>query len=218
MEPMATKTMTTTRRIGARGRRPRPAAVVAAVREAGDRWRGGWLLWLLAAITLLLTWAGEAPAQPRGDTVAPADAPWSARMTPEGEPGEALVVEGTVTGAGGGPLEGVSVFAYQTGADGVYGPRGNSDPRLRVHLRTDERGRYRFETVRPGSYPGTRIAAHIHFHVTPPGGGERVSEVVFEGDPFISAEMRENPFFVVRPVETGAGGVERVTYDVVIED
>lgn len=203
----------------ARRRGPnRPAVAAVAVREAGDRWRGGWLLWLLAALALLLTWATEAPAQPRGETVAPADAPWSARMTPDGEPGEPLVVEGTVTGAGGEPLAGVSVFAYQTGADGVYGPNGNSDPRLRVYLRTDERGRFRFETVRPGSYPGTRIAAHVHFHVTPPDGRERVSEIVFEGDPFITAQMRENPFFVVRPVETGPGGVARVTYDVKLDD
>ncbi len=170
------------------------------------------------AAAALLAWASEAPAQPRGDTVAPAGAPWSARMTPDGEPGEPLVVEGTVTGAGGEPLAGVSVFAYQTGADGVYGPNGNSDPRLRVHLRTDARGRYRFETVRPGSYPGTRIAAHIHFHVTPPGDRERVSEVVFEGDPYLTERMRGNPFFAVRPVERGEGGAGRVTYDVVIED
>jgi protocatechuate 3,4-dioxygenase beta subunit len=173
--------------------------------------------WVLAALAVLLA-VELAPAQPRGGTVAPSDAPWSARMTPDGEPGEPLVVEGTVRGAGGKALAGVSVFAYQTGADGIYGPKGNADPRLRVSLRTDERGRYRFETVRPGSYPGTRVPAHIHFHVTPPGGREGVSEVVFEGDPFVTARMRADPFFAVRPVERGADGVGRVTYDVAIED
>jgi protocatechuate 3,4-dioxygenase beta subunit len=174
--------------------------------------------WALAAFGLLLAVGLAAQAQPRAGTVAPSDAPWSARMTPIGEPGERLVVEGTVRGAGGKPLAGVSVFAYQTGADGIYGPKGNSDPRLRIHLRTDERGRYRFETVRPGGYPGTRIAAHIHFHVTPPGDRERVSEVVFEGDPFVTAEMRRNPFFAVRPVERRADGAGHVTYDVDVED
>ena len=101
---------------------------------------------------------------------------------------------------------------------GIYGPKGNSDPRLKVHLRTDGRGRYRFEKmVRPGSYPGTRIAAHIHFHVTPPRGRERVSEWSSKGDPFVTAEMRASTFFVVRPVERGADGVGHVTYDVVLE-
>jgi protocatechuate 3,4-dioxygenase beta subunit len=170
----------------------------------------------LLAAALLLAWLGQAPAQPRGETVAPEDAPSAARMTPEGEPGEPLVVEGTVTGEGGEPLAGASVFAYQTGADGVYGPRGNSDPRLRVSLRTDQRGRYRFETVKPGSYPGTRIAAHIHFHVTPRGGREHVSELVFEGDPYITDQMRGNPFFTVRPIERGEDGVGRVTYDLAL--
>jgi len=174
--------------------------------------------WTLAAFALSLTAALPLHAQPRGGTVAPNDAPWSARMAPAGEPGERLVVEGTVRGDGGKPLGGVSVFAYQTGADGIYGPKGSSDPRLRVHLRTDKQGRYRFETVRPGSYPRTRIAAHIHFHVSPPGGRERVSEVVFEGDPFITAEMRASAFFVVRPVERGSDGAGHVTYDVDLED
>ena len=173
--------------------------------------------WSGTALALVLIIVAAAHAQPRGGTVAPTDAPWSARMAPEGEPGEPLIVEGTVRGAGGEPLPGVSVFASQTGADGIYGPRGNSDPRLRVHLRTDRRGRYRFETVRPGSYPGTRIAAHIHVHVTPPDGRERVSEVVFEGDPLVTERMRANPFFAVRPVERRAGGVGHVTYDVAIE-
>lgn len=173
--------------------------------------------WTLAAFPLLLVASQPVHARPR-DTVAPSDAPWSARMAPAGEPGERLVVEGTVRDGGGEPLAGVSVFAYQTGADGIYGPKGNSDPRLRVHLRTDARGRYRFETVRPGSYPGTRIAAHIHFHVTPPDGRERVSEVVFEDDPLVTARLRADPFFVVRPVERGADGAGHVTHDVVLDE
>lgn len=174
--------------------------------------------WARAAFAVFLAVAVAAQAQPRSGTVAPTDAPWLARMTPDGEPGQPLVVEGTVRGVGGKPLAGVSVFAYQTGADGIYGPKGNSDPRLRVSLRTDKRGRYRFETVRPGSYPGTRVPAHIHFHLTPPGGKERVSEVVFEGDPFVTAAMRADSFFAVRPIERGANGVGHVTYDVAIKD
>ena len=174
--------------------------------------------WTLVASALFLAAVLPVQAQPRGGTVAPSDAPWWARMAPAGEPGEPLVVEGTIRGDGGKPFAGVSVFAYQTGADGIYGPKGSSDPRLRVHLRTDRQGRYRFDTVRPGSYPGTRIAAHIHFHVTPPSGRERVSEVVFEGDPFVTAEMRASDFFVVRPVERGADGTGHVTYDVDLED
>lgn len=172
---------------------------------------------VVTALATFLALGCEAQAQPRGGTVAPSDAPWSARMTPDGEPGVRLVVGGTVRDAAGKPLAGVSVFAYQTGADGIYGPEGSSDPRLRVYLRTDKRGRYRFETVRPGSYPGTRIPAHIHFHVTPPSGRERVSEVVFDDDRFVTAEMRANSFFAVRPVKPGRDGAGHVTYDLDVE-
>lgn len=182
--------------------RPRRADATSRLRTV--------LVWLeVLAALMALVWLADAAAQPLGDTVAPPDAPADGSMTAAGEPGEPLVVSGTVYGAAGEPLAGASVFAYQTDAEGIYGPDGNADPRLRVYLRTDERGRYRFTTIRPGSYPGTRIAAHIHFHVTPAVGGEAVSELVFEGDPYITERMRRNDFFTVRPIEDGA-----VTYDI----
>jgi protocatechuate 3,4-dioxygenase, beta subunit len=36
-------------------------------------------------------------------------------------------------------------------------------------LRTHWEGRYSFRTIRPGSYPGTRVPQHIHYEVTAEG-------------------------------------------------
>jgi hypothetical protein len=39
--------------------------------------------------------------------------------------------------------------------------------------------------------------------VSAPGRAPNIFEIVFVGDPFITADMRSNPAFSVRPVEGG---------------
>ena len=143
---------------------------------------------------------GEA-AGPAGNRVAAVDAPSSVRLgpggdverTPEtvaaGQGGERLVVEGTVYGADcRTPLAGASVAVWQTNAAGEYGPgQGTSAERccyLAAALRTDQRGRYRLETVKPGHYKGEAEPppAHIHFEVRHPDAAGLLTELLFEGD------------------------------------
>lgn len=173
---------------------------------------------VLAAALLL---ASAAVAQPRSDipTQAPPDAPSEVTVAGEDEPGRRLLVDGTVLGADGEPLPGASVFVYQTGEDGIYGPDGNRDPRLRGYLRTDEDGGFRIRTIKPGSYPGSSIAAHIHIHVAPPDGEpEQVGEIVFEGDPHLSDRMRRNPFFTVVELEEEGDGGLRAEYEMRLKE
>jgi protocatechuate 3,4-dioxygenase beta subunit len=169
----------------------------------------------IAALAFAVACAGGEGRAQGAATRAPADAPSSAAVTAPDEPGEPLVVEGTVYGADGAtPLAGASVYAYHTDAAGSYGPGGNRAPRLRVYLRTDRAGRYRFATVKPAPYPGGGIPAHIHFHVAPPEGGEeRVTEVVFEGEPWVTDRMRASDFYAVLPLERGPDGALRCVYD-----
>jgi len=178
----------------------------------------------LAALIVVSSYAGlttvGAVAQPRSDipTQAPSDAPSKLRVTGEEEPGEPLVVHGRVLGPDGEPLPDASVFVYQTGEDGIYGPEGNRNPRLRGYLRTDDEGRFEIRTIKPGSYPGSSIAAHIHIHVAPPDGEpEQVGEIVFEGDPLLSERMRRNPFFTVVELEKGEDGVLEASYRMQLE-
>ena len=137
---------------------------------------------------------------------APASAPSSGRVTPVGEPGPPLQVSGLVVAADGTPIAGASVYAYQTDAEGYYGVKPASDnrnPRLKIFLRSDANGAWAFDTIRPGSYPSSKAPAHIHFEVSAEGYVPRFFEIVFEGDPLVTAEMRRNEAFSVRPVAGG---------------
>ena len=166
------------------------------------------------ALALLL--AVGAVAQPRAHipTRAPKDAPSEVTVAGEDEPGRRLVVDGRILDPDGKPLPGASVFVYQTGEDGIYGPEGNRNPRLRGYLRTDDDGRFRIRTIKPGSYPGSSIAAHIHIHVAPPDGDpEQVGEIVFEGDPHLRDRHRSNPFFTVVELEDDGEGGLRAGYE-----
>jgi protocatechuate 3,4-dioxygenase beta subunit len=145
---------------------------------------------------------------------APDTASSTGRVAPAGEPGAPLQVSGTVVDAGGAPVPGASLYIYQTDHEGYYGVKPASDsrnPRLKVFLRSDARGAWSFETVRPGSYPGTRNPAHIHFEVSAAGHAPRIFEIVFEGDPFVTPEMRRHAGFSIRPIEGG-----RVTERIVL--
>jgi protocatechuate 3,4-dioxygenase beta subunit len=137
---------------------------------------------------------------------APANAPATGRVAPAGEPGQPLSVSGVVVGPDGAPVPNASLYIYQTDHEGYYGVKPASDnrnPRLKLFLRSDARGTWSFETVKPGSYPNGRAPAHIHFEVSAAGRTPRVFEIVFEGDPFITDDMRRNADFSVRPIDGG---------------
>jgi protocatechuate 3,4-dioxygenase beta subunit len=140
---------------------------------------------------------------------APATAPARIVLADSTKPGARLSVSGRVIGANGQPIRGASIYAYQTDATGRYvpggvGAQGSDTPQIFGFMRSDASGNYAFTTIKPGSYPNSRNPAHIHFEVSAPGYSDRVYEIVFEGDPFISDNFRaqaREPF----------GGVEIVT-------
>lgn len=172
-------------------------------------------------ILLLLLFTVAALAQ--APTVAEKNAPAKVTLTSQNEPGERLTVSGVVYGADGKPLAGASVYVYHTDATGRYtpGPQDdNRNPRLRGYLRTDAQGRYEYTTIKPAPYPGENgPPAHIHYHVNAPGHQERVFEIIFEGDPRISAQIRaeaakEDSGFSQRKLTREATGGWRCTQDV----
>jgi protocatechuate 3,4-dioxygenase beta subunit len=67
---------------------------------------------------------------------------------------------------------------WQADASGAY---DNSGYRLRGHLFTDAQGRYRFETVVPGLYPGR--TRHLHVKVQAPNGPILTTQLYFPGEP-----------------------------------
>jgi protocatechuate 3,4-dioxygenase beta subunit len=164
-----------------------------------------------------------------------ADAPSTARLGPGGDvertaetvaagwrDGTRLTVSGTVYGPDcETPLAGASIQVWQTNAAGEYGPgQGTGDERccyLGAGLRTDARGRYRFETVRPGHYKGEAQPppAHIHFEVRHPDADGLLTELLFEGDPHLGPDP---PGVVVRltPAPGAGQGALQARFDILM--
>jgi protocatechuate 3,4-dioxygenase beta subunit len=122
------------------------------------------------------------------------------RITAVDEPGEPMVIVGVVRSLNGEPVEGIIIYAYHTDASGVYPPGATRHGRLRGWARTDENGIYRFDTIRPGSYPGRNNPQHVHMHVIEPGRVTYyIASLVFDDDPLLTSERQ-------RRRENGRGG------------
>ena len=144
-----------------------------------------------------------------------------ARIAPEVEPGEPLVIEGTVRDLGGKPAAGIIVYAYHTDARGEYPEGATRHGSLRAWALTDDNGDYRFDTIRPASYPGTSIAQHVHMHVIEPGRCTYYIEGIhFDDDPLLTRSQRDRlrgrgGGGVATP-EKDSGGVWRVRRDIIL--
>ena len=140
----------------------------------------------------------------------------TARIAPRDEPGEPMRIDGIVVDRSGKPAPGVIVYAYHTDAHGIYprneteqGRAGRRHGRLRGWARTDEAGRYRFDTIRPAGYPDTGIPAHVHMHVIEAGRCTYyIDDILFEDDPRLTAEQR-----ALSSTGRGGSGVVRPTRD-----
>lgn len=139
----------------------------------------------------------------------PAQVSSTARIAPESEPGVPLVIHGRAFAADGTtPLPDAVVFAYHTDRTGVYDVRsaGAHSWRLKGWVKTGADGRFEFRTIRPGAYPESSIAAHVHFTLFGPNGARyHAGELEFEDDTFIQERQRETSraagsFGSVRPV------------------
>jgi protocatechuate 3,4-dioxygenase beta subunit len=135
-----------------------------------------------------------------------------ARIAPPDEPGESLIIEGVVTDQDGRPAVGVIVYAYHTDATGIYPPASTRHGRLRGWAQSDEMGRYRFDTIRPGAYPGRSVAQHVHMHVIEPGVATYwITSIVFSDDPLLTDTRRRQALDgrggsgLVKPIRDEAG-------------
>lgn len=138
------------------------------------------------------------------------------RLAPETEPGEPMVIRGTVYAADGSPAEGVIVYAYHTDATGEYPPAeeytgwARRHGRLRGWAVTDGQGRYRFDTIRPASYPNQQTAAHVHMHIIEPDCCTYyISSIRFLDDPLLPDDAREQ----ASEARGGSGLVDLVRED-----
>lgn len=93
-------------------------------------------------------------------------------------PGEPIVLVGFVLDTRCRPVAGARVDLWHTDREGRY---DNDGFRLRGYQRTDQHGRFGFETIVPGLYPGR--TRHFHVKVVRPGGRVLTTQLYFPGEP-----------------------------------
>lgn len=139
---------------------------------------------------------------------------WKTVLTSKDEPGEPLVVMGTVyLPDGKTPAAGITVYVYHTDAEGYYrkGANSSSNPRIKGTMITNGEGKYEFRTIKPGAYPDGGVPAHIHYVLSGKGYAEQRDEVMFAGDPYLTTRNKESN--QVRPLTRDKDGVWHCVYD-----
>jgi len=95
------------------------------------------------------------------------------------------------------PAPGVVLYLYHTDETGHYPKKGDEKGWAKRHgyirgwIRTNEKGEYKFVTLRPASYPERPEPAHIHITVKEPGINEYyIDEFLFSDDPLLTEKER----------------------------
>src|SRR5690606_31166659 len=99
------------------------------------------------------------------------------------------------------------VESWHVDGAGSYDNRGF---RLRGYQNTDEQGRYGFETIVPGLYPGR--TRHFHVKVQRPGGSILTTQLYFPGEPGNERDFIFDPRLLMDVREAADGRVGRFDF------
>jgi catechol 1,2-dioxygenase len=162
-------------------------------------------------------------------------APFRSRVAGTDEPGERLVVTGTVLSEDcRTPVPGALIEIWQANHAGLYDTSrpGNFTEVTAFHLRgmlyTNAQGRYEIETIMPGRYPvppnlpglekygGLTRPAHIHFRVMESLHVPLTTQLYFKGDPFIANDPFASHKSTLAIDLQPEGQVRRGVFDIVL--
>ncbi len=123
--------------------------------------------------------------------------------------GEAVALIGRVLTPDCRPLAGVIVDLWHADADGAYDERGY---RFRGHQATDADGRYAFQTIVPGRYPGRTP----HYHVTIIRSGRRIltTQLYLPNQPGNARDFLYTPRLLLKV--RNAGSEQAARFDFVV--
>jgi protocatechuate 3,4-dioxygenase beta subunit len=115
--------------------------------------------------------------------------------------GQRIILAGRVLDEDGRPVRGTLVELWQANAAGRYHHDADQhdaplDPNFTGNgqVVTDDEGRWRFLTIRPGAYPWRNTynawrPAHVHFSVFGPSFATRlITQMYFPGDPLLETD------------------------------
>lgn len=145
------------------------------------------------------------PAQTEGPFFTPSS-PARSSLRESGMAGAPIVLGGTVLSRSCRPLPGALVELWHADDSGEY---HNDGFRLRGHQFTGADGSYRFETIRPGLYPGR--TRHFHLKYQARNQPALTTQLYFPGEP----ENRRDRIFRPELVMAISGGLAR--FDAVLD-
>jgi len=146
-------------------------------------------------------------AQAEGPFYTP-DSPKRAVLRETGMAGTAIVLAGYVLTRSCRPVAGTLVDLWHADDQGVY---DNSGYGSRGHQFTDTDGRYQFETIVPGLYPGRTRHFHVKFQA--PNRPVLTTQLYFPNEPSNARDWIYRPELVMRITD----GPEKVAhFDVVL--
>lgn len=137
------------------------------------------------------------------------------------EPGTRLFLSGTVLLADCvTPVPGAQIEVWQANDAGVYDP--SPAFKLRGTLHTDANGLYAFGTIVPGAYlNGAQYRPkHIHYKITKPGFADLITQLYFEGDPYIADDpWASTPEAAMRIIPLNLIGEDQLegVFDIVLD-
>ena len=146
------------------------------------------------------------------------------RLTTEGEPGLKILVKGTVRDHSG-PVKNALMYVYHTSDKGWYADTAAHvnmmegdmrHARLFGYLRTDDKGDFQFETIRPRGYPRSDLPAHIHLSMWYEDG-EPIhgvpGELLFEEDDRLTPARRKEALANHYLISSNSGTSDHFVYE-----
>jgi hypothetical protein len=118
------------------------------------------------------------------------------------------------------PVPGAMIEVWQANDAAQYDTSANFN--LRGTLYADANGQYAFETIMPGAYlNGAQYRPkHIHYKVTKPGFPDLITQLYFEGDPYIAADpwaSQADAIERIIPLNDLGGGDQEGVFDIVLD-
>jgi catechol 1,2-dioxygenase len=127
------------------------------------------------------------------------NAPFRIYLSTPDEPGTPITISGRIFGLDcETALPNTLVEVWHANVDGCYsvfqmcdtGNSENDEYHLRGKMLTNEDGYYEFHTIQPGHYQSR--PKHFHIKFTAPDGTTLVTQIYFEGDPFLGDDPWAN--------------------------
>jgi len=132
-----------------------------------------------------------------GTSEAPKNVTWKTIIPPKGELGEKLIISGIIyLPDKKTPAKDIIVYVHHTNKEGIYPKIGNEKGNGQYHgylrgwMKTDSKGKYEFETIRPAPYTNHGgEPAHIHYNIQGPENPEYwLTALWFSDDPRVTDE------------------------------